>query len=108
MDLARHAFGYRPDEMAMAAAEVLAMYGHEVPKRPDSWFRKQDRQRKTRDLLREAKVEALTRRMWRYLVEPIVAGIEDDEERLEEAERLWAATQIRAREMVLEREDGKA
>src|SRR5215211_2798923 len=25
VDLARHAFGYRPDEMAMAAAEVLAM-----------------------------------------------------------------------------------
>ena len=41
VDLASHAWGI--DNPATAAAEVLLTFGHEIPPRPPSWFRKQGR-----------------------------------------------------------------
>ena len=83
-----------------AAAELLMQYGHEVPQRPPAWFAKQKRQQPVRDLVYKAKVETLTRRLWRYVIEPIVAEIEDPDERAESAARLWGALEMRTRQMI--------
>ncbi len=39
--LAQLAWGYPVEESHIAAAELLVMFGHEVPARPSSWFRRQ-------------------------------------------------------------------
>ena len=64
------------------------LFGHEIPPRPPSWFRKQERQRPVRDGLDRIREEVVRRRLFRIL-EPLVSGISDDEERAAEAEHLW-------------------
>jgi hypothetical protein len=82
---------------------LLMDFGHTPPQRPPAWFRKQKRQQKVRDLVHEAKVEVLTRRLWRYVVEPIVMELESEKERDEASKKLWNATRFRARQMIQER-----
>jgi len=103
IELARHAWGYDKGEVAPAAAYLLLEFGHEVPERPAAWFRKQERQKAVRDLIHEAEVEVLARRLWRYVVGPILMELEDEEERKEAAKGLWNATECRARQMIAER-----
>jgi hypothetical protein len=94
---------------------LLLEFGHTPPERPPSWSAKQKRQQQMRDLIHEAKVEVLARRLWRYVIEPIVQELEDPEERLDVARRLWSATELRAGQriaerhgaMTFEKEDGK-
>ena len=86
----------------VAAAEVLMLFGHEVPRRPPSWFARQERQRPVRDALGRIKTEVLRRRLFRIL-EPIVAGVADPEERLAEAEYVWRELTPLAVRMVRER-----
>jgi DNA primase len=54
----------RPD---VAAAELLVAFGHgdKLPKRPASWFAKERRQKAARDLIEEARVQVLMRRLWK-------------------------------------------
>jgi hypothetical protein len=107
VELYRLAEGYEERDAHVAAANVLLEFGHEVPERPPSWFRKQERQKATRDLVHEAKIEVLARRLWRYVIGPIVEEIEDPEERVDVARRLWRATEVRAGQMIAEREAKK-
>lgn len=79
---------WRYDRADVAAAEVLMLFGHEVPQRPRSWFRKQRRQAPVRDGLGRIKEEVLRRRLFRIL-EPLVSGISDGKERRVEAEYVW-------------------
>jgi hypothetical protein len=107
VELYRLYHGYDQRDAHIAAATLLYEFGYEIPERPPSWFRKQERQKATRDLVREAKAEVLARRLWRYVIEPIVAEIEEPAERLDVARKLWSATEARARQMITEKEKGK-
>lgn len=105
--LAMRAWDHTDDDQgaATAAAMLLMELGHEPPQHPPSWFDKQERQAHVREFIHQAKVDVLARRLWRAFLGPLVAQIEDPEDRLEESERLWQATKIHARKMIVERED---
>jgi len=104
VELYRLYHGYDQREAHTAAAMLLMVFGHTPPERPPSWSAKQKRQQQMRDLIHEAKVEVLARRLWRYVLEPIVAEIEDPEERLDVARTLWSATEVRAGQIITEKE----
>jgi hypothetical protein len=80
------------DRADVAAAEVLLLFGHEIPPRPASWYRKGERQKPARDALQEARIRHLTRRIFRIFL-PMAEGIEDEAERRAEREYLWDAAE---------------
>lgn len=90
IELARFAWGYDKLETAMAAADLLQRFGHPIPERPASWFRKQQRQKPVRVALEEAKVRHLQRRVFRIFL-PLIKEIDDEHERRAETEYLWDA-----------------
>jgi hypothetical protein len=75
------------DRADVAAAEILLSSGHEIPPRPASWFRKQERQKPIRDAISRARFEHLRR-------------IEHPDKRKAEALIFWEATEPLARMMV--------
>ena len=88
VNLAALAWGIdRADE---AAGFLLLEFGHPIPERPGSWHARQERQRPMRDKVAEVRTEVLMRRLFRWVFEPMLAGIEDAEERAEAARRMWA------------------
>jgi len=84
VDLAAAAWGYEKHEAAMAAADLLREFGRPIPERPESWYRKQKRQRPVRNALEEARVRHIQRRLYRWLFKPGIERIEDEDERREE------------------------
>jgi DNA primase len=106
VDLARIAWGYNEPDAHVAAANVLYEFGHDIPQRPPAWFRNQERQKPVRDLAREARAEVMARRLWKYVFEPIVADIEDPEERVKCARELWSKLLPYAARMVEARVTG--
>jgi hypothetical protein len=105
VELARRAWGHSDDGRgaAEAAAFLLMEFGHKVPQHPPSWFRKQERQRAVRDAIEEARVEVLMRRLWLWIFEPILADLEDADERERVGDELWAKVLPRAKQLVEER-----
>jgi hypothetical protein len=105
VELARRAWGHTDDGQgaAEAAAFLLMEFGHKVPQHPPSWFRKQERQRAVRDTIDEARVEVLLRRLWLWIFEPILADLEDADERERVGDELWAKVLPRAKQLVEER-----
>ena len=99
VELARLAWGYDEREAHFAAAMLLLEFGHEVPQRPPAWHRKQERQKRVRDAIEEVKVRSAQRRLMRTLA-PLMASIEDTEERREEALRIWCDLEEVARLVV--------
>jgi hypothetical protein len=89
VELARLAWGYDQRDAHVAAAMLLMEFGHEVPQRPPAWFRKQERQAPVRRALEGAARRRCQRRIYRRLFAPIVARLEDEVERLEEARASW-------------------
>jgi DNA primase len=89
VELARLAWGYDRRDAHAAAAMLLMEFGHEVPRRPPAWFRKQERQAPVRRALESAARRRCQRRIYRWLFAPIVARFEDEAERLEEARASW-------------------
>jgi hypothetical protein len=102
VELARLAWGYSEREAHTAAAMLLMEYGHPVPQKPPAWFRKQQRQRAMREVIEDARVEVLARRLWRWILGPVVSQIEDPEERAAVAERLWRNVELRAKGLLEE------
>jgi hypothetical protein len=100
VDLAAAAWGYGEGEMAMAAANLLHEFGHELPPRPASWYAKQKRQKPIRDAINQARFDHLRRRLFRRFFEPSLLQIEDPEERKAEAVIFWEATDSLARMML--------
>jgi hypothetical protein len=76
----------------MAAAELLHEFGHEIPQRPASWHRKNERQKPIRDAIQEARVRHTQRRLFRIFM-PMIEELEDENERREEADYLWGAAE---------------
>jgi hypothetical protein len=89
VELARVAWEYDQCDTHVAAAMLLMEFGHEVPQRPRAWFRKQERQAPVRRALEGAARRRCQRRIYRWLFAPIVARLEDEAERLEEARASW-------------------
>jgi DNA primase len=90
VELARFAWGYERHEAATAAADLLHDFGYEIPPRPASWHRKNERQKPIRNAIEEARVRHTQRRLFRILM-PMIEELEDEDERREEAEYLWDA-----------------
>jgi len=78
------------DRADAAAAEVLMAFGNEIPARPPAWFARQARQAPVRDVIEDAKIAHLQRRVFRRFV-ALLEAIEDEQERQEETEHLWEA-----------------
>ncbi len=89
VNLAAHAWGYGKDEQASAAANLLHEFGHEIPQRPPSWFARQERQKPVRNALEEVRVRSVHRRLYRIFVREFLSLIEDEDERRDEAGRVW-------------------
>jgi hypothetical protein len=89
VELARLTWGYDQRDAHVAAAMLLMEFGHEIPQRPPAWFRKQERQAPVRRALEGAARRRCQRRIYRWLFAPIVARLEDEAERLEEARASW-------------------
>jgi CHC2 zinc finger len=68
VDLA--AFAWDHERMDTAAAEVLWTFGHELPQRPPTWFRKQERQRPARDAIDREKIEHIRMLVFRLIWVP--------------------------------------
>jgi hypothetical protein len=90
VELARLAWGYSEREAHVAAANLLMEFGHEVPQRPPSWFRKQERQKQMRDAVEQTTKNILRRRLFKHLILPCIDAIEDSGERDRELDRAWA------------------
>jgi hypothetical protein len=90
VELARLAWGYDERDAHVSAANVLHEFGHDVPERPPSWFRKQERQEAARDARERTRRDLYRRRLFKYLILPHINAIEDQEERNQELERAWA------------------
>ena len=87
VDLARLAWGI--DRADVAAAEVLMTFGHDVPPRPRSWFARQRRQAPMRSKIEDVRTQVLMRRLFRFVFEPMIAAIDDADERAQMAADLW-------------------
>jgi DNA primase len=90
VELYRLAEGYDQRDAHTAAAMLLMEFGHEVPQRPPAWYRKQERQRPTREAVEETKKNIVCRRLFRHLILPLIDAIEDEEERNRELQRAWS------------------
>jgi hypothetical protein len=100
VELARLVWGYDEREAHVAAAMVLMEFVPELPQRPPAWFRRQERQRPIRDAIEEARLEVMTRRLWRWIFEPILADLEDADERERVGDELWAEVLPLARQLL--------
>jgi hypothetical protein len=98
VELARFAWGYDKLEAAMAAAQLLTEFGHEIPPRAPTWFRKQERQARVRSIVREAIRASRRRRYFKWVILPTLEGIADEEERRAEIKRTWAEFEAMMRE----------
>lgn len=92
VELARLAWGYDERDAGGAAAYLLMEFGlaELVPGRPPAWYRKQERQRHTREAIEETKKNIVRRRLFRHLILPLIDAIEDEGEREQELERAWS------------------
>src|SRR5918994_1177693 len=70
VELYRLAQGYDQREAHTAAAMLLMEFGHEVPEPPSAYFRKQERQRRTRDAIDREKVDHIRMLVFRLIWVP--------------------------------------
>jgi DNA primase len=105
VDLEFHCGDY--GELWEAMVSLAVEYDVELPKRPESWYRRQDRQRPVRDAIDRARFDHLRRRLFRWFFEPSLLRIEAPDEREAEARLLWDATTPLA-QMMLERLRGES
>jgi hypothetical protein len=89
VELARLAWGYDQHDAHIAAAMLLIEFGFKVPQRPPAWYGKQKRQAPVRRALEDAARRRCQRRLYRWLFAPVVARLDDEDERLEEARSAW-------------------
>jgi DNA primase len=98
IDLEFYCGGYGEKWEAMIALAVG--YGVELPERPQSWRRKQERQRPVRNAIEEEKVYAARRRLYRRFFEPLVLATQDPEDRAHDAQLFWECTARLAEHLV--------
>jgi hypothetical protein len=89
VDLAAAAWGYGRGEMAMAAADLLHEFGHPIPERPKSWYRKQKRQAPIRAGIEAAIIHVARQRLYKRFFEPLVLASTNEDDRAHDAQLLW-------------------
>ena len=87
-------------ELWEAMVSLAVEYGVELPKRPESWHRRQERQRPIRTGIGAAKIHAARRRLYRRFFEPLVIATEDQETRAHDAQLFWETTEPLAEHLV--------
>jgi DNA primase len=87
-------------ELWEAMIALSLEYGVELPKRPESWYRKQERQRPVRDGIEAAKIHVARRRLYRKYFEPLVLATTDEEDRAHDAQIFWEATEPLAEHLI--------
>jgi hypothetical protein len=105
IDLEYHCGDY--GELWEAMVSLAVEYDVELPKRPQSWYRRQERQRPVRDAIDLARFDHLRRRLFRWFFKPSLLRIEDRDEREAEAKLLWDVTAPLA-QMMIERLRGES
>jgi hypothetical protein len=98
VDLEFHCGDY--GELWEAMISLSLEYGVELPKRPDSWFRKQERQRPVRDGIEAAKMHVARRRLYFKYFEPLVLATTDEKDRAHDAQVFWEATEPLAEHLI--------
>jgi len=78
------------DELWEAMIALSLEYGVKLPKRSESWYRKQERQAPIRAAIEHARREILLRRLFKWCILPMLDAIKDEEEHRQELERAWA------------------
>jgi DNA primase len=87
-------------ELWVAMVALAVEYGVQLPERPQSWRRKQERLRPVRDGIEEAKIHVARRRLYRRFFEPLVLATEDAEDRTHDAQLFWECTAPLAEHLV--------
>jgi DNA primase len=100
VDLAAAAWGYGRGEMAMAAADLLHEFGHPIPERPKSWYRKQKRQAPIRAGIEAAIIHVARQRLYKRFFEPLVLASTNEDDREHDAQLLWERTLPIAEDLV--------
>lgn len=72
--------------------ELSRRFDIELPKRPDSWYRREERQKHVRYGIEAAILQAARRRLYRRIFEPLVLATVDEEDRLHNAQLFWELT----------------
>ncbi len=85
--LAKLLEGHERDDQA--AAELLLERGLEIPARPESWHRKNDRQKPLRDGADNVRARIVQRRMFRIFRAAYLDAVEDEKLKRSEAEHIW-------------------
>ncbi len=98
VDLEFHCGDY--GELWEAMVSLAVDFGVELPERPRSWHRKQERQRPIRNGIEAAKIHAARRRLYRRFFEPLILATEDDEIRAHDAQLFWELTEALAEHLV--------
>ena len=88
IDLEFHCGDY--GELWEAMIALSLDYGVELPKRPESWYAKLERQAPIRAAIGHTRRKILLRRLFKWCVLPMLDAIEDEEERRQELGRAWA------------------
>jgi DNA primase len=86
IDLARIAWSI--DRADVAAAEVLLSFGRPIPRRPEAWFRRQERQKPIRDAIERGRVEHVRLLVFRLIWTPWLRRLPEDV-RAEATEAAW-------------------
>jgi hypothetical protein len=100
IELARFVWGYDKHEAPIAAAHVLHTFGHPIPEKPASWFRKQKRQKPVRDGIEAAIIHVARRRLYKKYFEPIVLASTNEEDRAHDGQLFWELTAPLAEHLV--------
>jgi DNA primase len=79
-------------ELWEAMVSLAVDYGVELPERPRSWHRKQERQKPIRDGIEAAKIHVARRRLYKRFFEPLILATYDAEDRAHDAQLFWEAT----------------
>ena len=87
-------------ELWEAMVSLSVEYDVELPKRPESWYRKQERQRPIRDGIEAAKMHVARRRLYRKYFEPLILATTDEEDREHDAQLFWEATEPLAEHLI--------
>jgi|SRR5829696_178190 hypothetical protein len=70
VELARLAWAYDQRDAHVAAAMLLAEFGHEIPQRPPSWYRRQKRQKEIREAIDRERIEHIRLLVFRLVWVP--------------------------------------
>jgi hypothetical protein len=87
VDLVRLAEG---GETWEAMVSLSTRHGVELPGRSAAWHERQERQAPMRSKIEDVRTQVMMRRLFRWVFEPMLASIEDEDERASMGAYVWA------------------